>query len=76
MHQTNYVEELLRNYRMEACNPTATPMEPHTPLNPKGYPKPQGLPKTQRTTLNAQPPRDRKRMVYEKIKSATALARR
>jgi hypothetical protein len=32
MHQSNYIEELLRTHQMEECNPTATPMEPHTHL--------------------------------------------
>jgi len=32
MRQSNYTERLLRANQMEACNPTATPIEPHTHL--------------------------------------------
>ena len=32
MQQRNHIDELLRTYHMEACNPTAPPMEPHTHL--------------------------------------------
>ena len=32
IHQRNYIEELPRTYQMEECNPTVTPMEPHTHL--------------------------------------------
>jgi hypothetical protein len=45
MHQNNYIEELLRTYQMEACNPTATPMEPHTHLLAKDRPATPDLPR-------------------------------
>ena len=48
MHRTNYVQELLRNYQMEASNPTATPMEPHTQLLAEDRPATPDLPRRER----------------------------